>query len=284
MTRRSTMGLVAVAAAVVWTVSAARAHDESIYPDWSGQWRWNQMGGGPRYDPTKPAGAAQQAPLKDEFRRIHEESMAEQATGGAGLYTQSTKCIPMGMPFQMSIVPFPFEFIITPKATFMLFEVMTSQPRRIFTDGRDFPTNEGSTYPGYSIGKWLDTDNDGKFDTLEVETRNLRVPRLFDQTGIMFHPDGQAVIKERIYQDKANPNLLYDEMTTTDNALTSPWSVKKSYTRLPNAMWTENNCTEDLSDVFIGNEQYMLSADGHLMPVKKGQKPPDLRYFEQPAK
>src|SRR5207253_9366212 len=46
------------------------------------------------------------------------------------------------------------------------------------------------------------SDNDGKFDTLEVETRNLRVPRLFDQTGIMFHPDGQAIIKERIYQDK----------------------------------------------------------------------------------
>src|SRR5207253_7254076 len=100
------------------------------------------------------------------------------------------------------------------------------------------------------------SDNDGKFDTLEVETRNLRVPRLFDQTGIMFHPDGQAIIKERIYQDKANPNLMYDEMTTTDNALTRPWSVKKSYTRMPKVIWTENNCTEGLNDVFIGKEQY----------------------------
>ena len=69
---------------------------------------------------------------------------------------------------------------------------MTSEPRRIYTDGRDFPKDEEPTYPGYSIGKWLDTDGDGRFDTLEVETRNLRVPRLFDQTGIMFHPDGQA--------------------------------------------------------------------------------------------
>jgi hypothetical protein len=25
-----------------------------------------------------------------------------------------------------------------------------------------------------------------------------------------------------------------------------------------------------------------LSADGLLMPVKKGQPPPDLRYFNQP--
>ncbi len=210
--------------------------------------------------------------------------MADQATGGAGLYIQSTKCIPMGMPFQMSIVPFPHEFVITDKATFILYEIMTSQPRRIYTDGRDFPKDEEPTYPGYSIGKWLDTDNDGKFDTLEVETRNLRVPRLFDQTGIMFHPDGQAIIKERIYQDKANPNLMYDEMTTIDNALTRPWSVKKSYARMPKVIWTENNCTEGLNDVFIGKEQYLLSADGLLMPVKKDQPPPDLRYFNVPKK
>jgi hypothetical protein len=36
----------------------------------------------------------------------------------------------------------------------------------------------------------------------------------------------------------------------------------------------------------IGNETYMRSADGLLMPAKKGQRPPDLRYFnvEQNAK
>jgi len=280
MLLQSSFGALALVAALSLSFAGASAHDESKFPDWSGQWRWNQMGGPPRYDPSKPPGAAQQAPLKEEFKRIHEQSMAEQATGGAGLYVQSTKCIPMGLPFQMSIVPFPMEFIITAKTTFILFEVMTSQPRRIYTDGRDFPANEEPTYPGYSIGKWLDTDGDGKFDTLEVETRNLRVPRLFDQTGIMFHPDGQAVIKERIYQDKANPNLLYDEMTTTDNALTRPWSVKKTYTRQKTVVWTENNCTEGLNDVFIANEQYMLSGDGLLMPIKKGQKPPDLRYFQ----
>ena len=33
--------------------------------------------------------------------------------------------------------------------------------------------------------------------------------------------------------------------------------------------------------MFINNENYMLSADGYLMPAKKGQQPPDLRYFNQ---
>ena len=126
MLYRSSIGSLALVTALLLTVVGASAHDESKYPDWSGQWRWNQMGGFPRYDPSKPAGRAQEAPLKEEFRRIHEESMADQASGGAGLYIQSTKCIPMGMPFQMSLMPFPHEFVITDKTTFILYEIMTS--------------------------------------------------------------------------------------------------------------------------------------------------------------
>jgi len=274
---------IAAMVAAALSLTAAAAQDDPHYPDWSGQWRKAPDGGPPRYDPSKPDGAGQQAPLKDEYRRIHETSMADQAQGGPGLYGMSVKCIPMGMPFQMSIV-FPFEFVITPKTTYVLFEIMTSQPRRIYTDGRDWPKDPDPTFTGYSIGKWIDTDGDGRFDVLEVETRHLRVPRLFDQTGISFHEDGQAVIKERIYADKANPNIIYDEITTTDDALTRPWSIKKTYRREPKVVWPENNCTEGNNDVVIGSESYLLSADGYLMPVRKDQPPPDLRYFDQPKK
>ena len=274
---------IAAMVAAALSLTAAAAQDNPRYPDWSGQWRKAPDGGPPRYDPSKPDGAGQQAPLRDEYRRIHEASMADQAQGGQGLYVQSVKCIPMGMPFQMSIV-FPFEFVITPKTTYVLFEIMTSQPRRIYTDGRDWPKDSEPTFAGYSIGKWIDEDGDGRFDLLEVETRHLRVPRLFDQTGIPFHEDGQAIIKERIYADKANPNIIYDEMTTTDNALTHPWSIKKTYRREPKVVWPENNCTEGNNDVVMGGENYLLSADGLLMPVKKDQPPPDLRYFNQPKK
>jgi hypothetical protein len=281
MLNRTTIAAVMVAAAL--SLTAAAAQDDPRYPDWSGQWRKAPDGGPPRYDPSRPDGAGQQAPLKEEFRRIHEASMADQALGGQGLYIMSAKCIPMGMPFQMSIV-FPFEFVITPKTTFILYEIMTSQPRRIYTDGRDWPKDADPTFTGYSIGKWIDEDGDGRFDVLEVETRHLRVPRLFDQTGISFHEDGQAVIKERIYADKANHNIIYDEITTIDNALTHPWSVKKTYRREPKVVWPENNCTEGNNDVVIGKENYLLSADGYLMPVKKDQPPPDLRYFNQMKK
>jgi hypothetical protein len=32
--------------------------------------------------------------------------------------------------------------------------------------------------------------------------------------------------------------------------------------------------------VRIQSQNFMLSADGYLMPAKKGQQPPDLRYFK----
>jgi hypothetical protein len=36
--------------------------------------------------------------------------------------------------------------------------------------------------------------------------------------------------------------------------------------------------------VRIGEDAYFLSTDGYLMPIKKNQPPPDLRYFQQPQK
>jgi hypothetical protein len=280
---RQSIYLVALATALLPTFGRAQAFDESKYPDWSGQWVKVPDGGPPRYDPSKPDGRGQQAPLKEPYRRMHEASMADQASGGQGLYISSVKCIPMGMPFEMSIV-FPFEFVITEKTTFILYEIMTSQPRRIYTDGRDWPKDQDPLFTGYSIGRWIDTTGSGRYDTLEVETRDLRVPRLFDQTGISFAEDGQAVIKERFFTDKANPKIVHDEITTIDNALTRPWTVLKSYQRMPRVTWTENNCTEGNDNIAIGNEVYLMSGDGRLMPIKKGEPPPDLSYFKQQPK
>ena len=45
-------------------------------------------------------------------------------------------------------------------------------------------------------------------------------------------------------------------------------------------VWQENICAEGNQHVEIAKQPYFLSADGHLMPTKKGQAPPDLRYFK----
>jgi len=137
---------------------------------------------------------------------------------------------------------------------------------------------------GYSIGKWTGADGDGRYGALEVETRNLKNPRSFDPSGLPMHKDAQTVVKERLYLDKAKPDTLYDEITTYDHALTHPWTVLKTMRRGRDPVWMESICTEGNVHVKIGNETYMLNGENLLMPVKKGQRPPDLKLFNQTNK
>jgi len=280
MLYRSLVGSIALTVALLVTFSSAQAFDESKYPDLSGQWRRTATGQ-TRYDPSKPA-AAQQAPLKEEFKAIHAASIANQNAGGQGLDT-AYRCIPMGMPRQMSGT-FPFEVLVRPDVTHILFELVIYSTRRIYTDGRNWPKDEDPTFAGTSIGKWVDTDGDGRYDVLEVETRNLRGPRTWDQTGMPMHEDNDTVIKERFFLNKADKNLLHLEMTTMDGSITRPWSATKSFRRQDKVRWMENNCTEGNTHVAVGQENYMVSADGYLMPVRRGQEPPDLRYFSPTKK
>ena len=281
MMDRSSIRAIALSATLLMTIAAAQAFDESKYPDWSGQWRRVPDGGVPRYDPTKPL-RGQQAPLKPEYRALHEASMADQDAGGHGL-DPAYRCLPQGMPRQMSGI-FPIEFVISPKVTYVLFEYMIHTTRRIYTDGRDWPNEVEPTFAGYSIGQWIDEDGDGRYDTLEVETRHYKGPRTWDQSGMPMAEDNATVVKERLFFDKADPTILHNAMTTTDNSLTRPWSVTKNYRRDPKVIWFENNCIEGNNHVAVGKETYFLSGDGYLMPSKKNQAPPDLRYFKQTQK
>jgi hypothetical protein len=142
------------------------------------------------------------------------------------------------------------------------------------------------SFLGYSIGRWLDQDGAGRFDVLEIETRAFKGPRVYDATGIPLHADNLSVIRERIYLDRADRNLLHDELSTIDHALTRPWSVTKNYRRNPDPhpMWREYACAEGNNHVEIAGQSYFLGAGGLLMPTKKDQPAPDLKYFQRLAK
>jgi hypothetical protein len=92
------------------------------------------------------------------------------------------------------------------------------------------------------------------------------------------------VIKERMFLDKANANILRDEITTFDHALTRPWTVTRGYDRDAAPVWVEDHCEENNEYVFIRGESFLKSADGSLMPTRKDQPPPDLRLFDQARK
>jgi hypothetical protein len=281
MCNRSAIGAVArmvapLATALAVTVSAALTFDETKYPDWSGQWR-RAPGTVNSWDETKRPGLAQDPPLTPEYRAIWQASMADQAAGGQGLDTRVT-CVSNGMPRLMTILR-TMAFIIQPEITYVMFE--NNLPRWIYTDGRGFNDDEEPTYAGYSIGRWLDTDGDGRYDTLEVETRYFKGPRNYEPSGLPLHFDNQSVIKERLSLAKDNKDILQNEITVIDHALTGPWTVTKNYHHVRKVEWHEDLCSEGNNHVVIGKENYFLSADGFLMPAKKDQPPPDLRYFKQ---
>jgi hypothetical protein len=294
MSYRNLIGCARVATAFcLASAGGAQAQDLSKYPDWSGQWKsvvnplllvnplqsfafWFP------WDPDKPSGPGQQAPLTPEYQARYEANLADQAAGGQGDERHSY-CIPLGMPRLMSFV-YPMEIVITPKTAYILSDF--GEPRRIFTDGRQWPSEIEPSFNGLSIGKWVDADSNGRYATLEVETRGMKGPRTFEASGIRLHDDNQTVVTERIHLDPSDKNKLLDEITTVDHALTRPWTVIKKYVRDANSspIWNFNECAENNPLILVGKESYYISGDGFLMPVKKGQQPPDLRYFKSGGK
>jgi hypothetical protein len=273
-------------AALAMTVGPAAAGDEANYPDFRGQWsrvRVPGVAGQPSFDPTKPWAKGQQAPLTAEYQAILEANLASQAAGGIGDY-QGVSCLGWGMPIIMYGVE-PLEFVVTPETTYVLVN-WVDHGRRIYTDGRDWPQEIEPTLSGYSIGKWIDEDHDGRYDVLEVETRGFRGPRHYDAAGLPLHHDNQSVFKERIFLDKTDRNVLHDEITVIDHALTRPWTVTRDFRRNPDPRpnWREFICAQGNLHVTIGKENYFISGDGLLMPARKDQEPPDLRYFRQTRK
>ena len=104
-----------LAAALPAATGGAQPADDAKYPDWGGQWTVILTPGLPgqrvKFDPTKPWGAGQQAPLTTAYRKVLEDSMADQANGGIGNYPSAT-CRAGGMPRMMSAGQ--FEYVVTP--------------------------------------------------------------------------------------------------------------------------------------------------------------------------
>ena len=278
MHRASAIRIAALAGVLIAATIHARAGDMK-YPDWEGQWL--RIGGGGGLDPAKPAGRAQQPPFTPEYQAIWEAHLADSQAGGQR-YNPQIHCLPSGMP-RMMMAYDPMEVVVTPNTTYVQL-TYDNEFRRIYTDGRDWPADMELSFAGYSIGKWIDQGGSGRYDVLEVETRGLRGPRVFDGLGTPMHEDNQTIIKERIGLDKSDPNVLHNEITTIDHAFTRPWTITRSYSRDRHQLWVENICHVSNQYRIIGDDTFMVSMDGYLMPLRKGQRPPDLRYFDQSEK
>jgi hypothetical protein len=273
MRDRYWLGAIVLALATVTSDAWALDFDAAKYPDIRGAWT---RPGAAQWDPTKPPGLRQQAPLVPEFQAVFEANLADAAAGGQG-YNPQVICLPSGMP-RVMIAYEPLELIVTPDVTYIRFDQL-GENRRIYTDGRGWPEEITPSFEGYSIGRWVDPDLSGRYGALEVETRGLKGPRTLDASGLPLHPDNQTVIKERIYLDPANPNRLHDRITTIDHAYAKPWTVTRDYNREAHPLWVETNCSAENHYLMLDKETYFISVDGYLMPTKQNQRPPALQGF-----
>jgi len=274
---------IAFAAALTMTVgNSATVAADAKYPSCKGQ--WIPVNAAPArdqrvtFDPTKPEGRGQLAPLTPQYKKILEDSLADQANGGLG-NDPTAQCYASGMPRMMTYEA--QEYVITPETTYILLGG-DDNLRRIITDGRDWPARLNPTYQGYSNGRWLDEDGDGTYDVLEVETRGpFKGPRAYDSSGLPLHFDNESTFNERFFIDKADPNLLHDVITVFDKALTRPWTVDKTFRRNadPQPEWPERYCHVTNKRIVLGKETYLLNEEGILMPTRKDQPPPDLQFF-----
>jgi hypothetical protein len=255
--------MLAIAAVAALAAGVACAADA---PDWSGQW---VRVGGSQFDPSRPPALGQQAPLSPEYQRRFETLLKKPPADGID-NSPTALCTPPGMPRAM-IAEMPMEILIHPETVYVMLSYLGGF-RHIFTDGRSWPTELEPGFYGTSIGRWQASD-------LLVETRGLNGPRSFDASGLPLHADNETVVMERIFLDPADPDLLHDEITTNDHALTRPWTVTRSYRRERNAAWPEHVCAEEHQRIAIGDEIYAISGEGRLMPMRPGQPAPDLRFF-----
>ena len=166
---------VALATGLLATSAIAQVVDFGKYPDFKGQWdrtgppnNWRQLAGPP--------------PLTPEYQKVYDASVADQRAGRPGNWP-STFCLPEGMPAMMNLYN-PMEIIVTPETTYILMSHNNDVYRRIYTDGRDWPADAERTLVGYSIGKRIDENGDGKYTELEVETGYLRGVKRPNKAGL----------------------------------------------------------------------------------------------------
>ena len=156
-------------------------------------------GGDSRATMNKPI-RKQEAPLKPEYygRGPSIKDQGERPRHGLHL--------PAARHAEDDVGRRPHGFLVSPDVTRILFDRNDYAPRRIYTDGRAWPqlAPDDSTFPGFSIGKWVE-ETAMAASMPRVETRHVRGPRTWDQSGMPMADDDEGVIKERLSSTRTIP-------------------------------------------------------------------------------
>ena len=255
--------------------------------------------------PSTPTGRAsgcraRQRPGRHLGSRQDAGGRAQQAAADAGISGASSKrtCAtrptagrapirPTGasrpaMP-RMMIAVQPMEIVITPDTTYVMLELFNTL-RRIYTDGRDWPKDVRAV-----LRRLFDRQVGGHRRRRPLRHAGGRDPRrsrartATTAAASRSTQDGEAIVSERICPDKTNPNVLlqrdHHHRPRADAALDREAQLPP---RARQAADLVRVCLPARTTTTFrsATENYIISGDGYLMPVRKGQPAPDLKYFQ----
>ena len=190
----------------------------SNLPDWGGVYTRAPVPGF-AFDPDQPPDGLPTAKLTPEF---HAKMLKRVEDAKRGIeWDPISTCSPPGHPRWLT-EPFLREFIVTPKQT-MLINEMVNDIRRIYTDGRDH-LPEGDRYPLYdgdSIGFW-----DGQ--KLVIHTNQLKAG-IYQRSQPDYTDQVETV---EIWQKVDDKTLRADVWVYDPPALQEPWFTRQSYVKL----------------------------------------------------
>jgi hypothetical protein len=210
-------------------------------PDFSGTWQGFGTLGGTAAQ-AEPEGSVPRAgfanvasnmkeplPLRPEYA-----ALAEQRRASGGKDNPEAICLPMGI-MQFHTQGAPRKFIQTSDVLVILYEASMGI-RQIFTDGRDFPTNDPQPWwYGYSIGHWED-------DTLVVVTKGLRDGEWLDIFGT---PLTDAATYTERFRRISYGRMEIDVTVDDPKAYTAPWTVRVNQRIMPEQELLEFVCNEN---------------------------------------
>ena len=151
-----------------------------------------------------------------------------------GIDRPSGQCLPKSVPEGMTLPPYPFKIVQTPKVTLVLYEIFVNY-RQIHTDGRALPADRNPAWFGYSVGRWED-------DTFVVETVGINDRTWLDDSG---YPHSDALkITERMRRldfGRMEIEFTFDDPKT----YTKPWAAKVAFDLMPDTELLEYVCENE---------------------------------------
>jgi hypothetical protein len=189
-------------------------------PDWTGI--WTREASPLFWDPDQPSPTAlPTAKLTPEHERLLRDKLDKVSRGIE--FDPLSNCEPAGMP-RWIVEPFLKEFVVTPHQVWLINE-MQNEMRRIYTDGRDHPS-DADAYPlweGDSIGFW-----DG--DQLVIHTSQMRAGQY--QRVQPFHTEQVETVE--IWHKTDAATMVAHVWAFDPPALLEPWYTRQVYKQLSN--------------------------------------------------